>query len=1017
MKNSIKFYHFVDTGTFKSRVGVLVFMFVSLFGGLSVAMAQSNAYKGNVADDAGNPLIGVNVVVDGTTVGTITDIDGNFSFSYSAPEAKLKVSFIGYQTQLVDAKANGSVSIVLKEDLLGIDEVVVVGYGAQKKSLVTGAISSVKAEDIATSAATRVEQALQGRSAGVSILPASGSPGAGSKIRIRGVNSNGNSNPLFIVDGMKTGSIDNISPSDIESVEVLKDAASAAIYGTEGANGVIIITTKGGKKGETLVSYNFQAGMQSARTKMELMNADQYVNFLKEAGVMTISDYTTDTNWLDEIFENAPMQKHHISISGGSDRSTYMVSGSYQTQDGIVGGADANFKRFTARVNGKHQVKDWLEVGNNVSYSHFTRKSIGEDDEYRGVLNNALLIDPLTPVKYAKGQEPQRVKDMINEGKKLLKDEDGAIYGLPEYVTGEIANPVAAIQTYKGTVTQDKLLASFYATVSPIKGLTFTSRFGVDMAYQINHRWAPVYYVSSERQNGLNTVDDNIDKYFSWLWENFGSYNMKFGENNLTVLAGYSAEEYQHPSYYLHSAPMAKEGENYAYHNYTSRDYDEVGGDFTNTKRTSMFGRLSYSFMDKYMLESSFRYDASSVFPSNNQGAFFPSLSAGWVVSQEDFWGDFGIDYLKVRASWGQNGSDANLPGNEDKEFWTGAGIRIPNALGAYYPGYQIDKMVNTDLRWERSEQLDLGVDLRFLEGRLSVTADYYNKQTKDLIVLATPPLSVGLNPSFINGGNVTNTGFDFEIGYNDHAGDFNYGINLNVSTVKNEVTSINSPTPIMGANVRGSDVTVFEEGFPIWYFYGYKTDGIDPQTGRPIVVSTDDNPEITAADKTMIGSPHPDLIFGGNVNLSYKNFDFSMFLQGTQGNDIYMAWFRNDRPTSNKPAFFYEDRWTGAGSVSTMPKPDPSSDEVYRSDLMIADGSYLRVKQLQLGYSLPKDMLKKVGLGKARIYVSLDDYFTFTKYKGLDPEAGSNNDNSQGIDRGVYPIPGKFMFGLSVDF
>jgi TonB-linked SusC/RagA family outer membrane protein len=1018
MKNSINFNRSSVTGTLFSKVRLMLLVVLMLVAGgaMSSASAQGNAYSGKVLDAEGSSLIGVNVMVEGTTVGTVTDVDGNFSLSYSADEATLIVSFIGYKTKEVEASVGDNLTITLEEDLMGIDQVVVVGYGVQKKSLVTGAISSVKSEDMENSSNARVGQALQGRTAGVTVLPTSGSPGAGSKIRIRGVSSNGNSDPLYIVDGMKTGSIDNIAPNDIESIEILKDAASAAIYGTEGANGVILITTKGGTKGESKISYNFQAGIQSSRTKMKLMSAEQYVGYLDEADIQSIDSYDYDTDWLGEVFENAPMQKHHISFSGGNDKSTYMISGSYLNQDGIVGGNNANFERFTARINGKHQIKEWLEVGNNLSYSHFTRKSIGEDDEYRGVLNNALLIDPLTPVVYPEGQVPQNVTDMVNSGQQLLRNEDGDIYGLPAYTTGEIANPIAAVQTYKGGLTSDKVLGSFYATLKPLKGLSITSRFGFDLAYNINHSWSPVYYVSSERQNGTNTIDDNIDKYFSWLWENFASYNMNFGENNLTLLAGYSAESYQHPSFYLHSAPMPKEGENYAYHNYSSRDYDQVGGDLEETRRTSVFGRLSYDYANKYMIESSFRYDASSVFPENNKGAFFPSLSAGWLISEEDFWGDLG--YLKLRASWGQNGSDANLPGNEDKEFWIGEGIRLPNANGNYYPGYKIEKMTNPDLRWERSEQLDVGVDYRAFNGKLSLAVDYYDKQTKDLIIMATPPLSVGLNPSFINGGDVSNKGFDFEVGYRDNDGEFKYGVSANLSTVNNEVTKINSPTPIMGVNVRGSDVTVFEEGEPIWYFYGYKTDGIDAQTGAPNVVDTDGKEGITAADKTNIGDPHPDFVYGGNINLSYMGFDFSMFLQGTYGNDIYMAWYRNDRPKTNKPEYFYTDRWTGAGDESaTMPKPDASSDYIYRSDLMIADGSYMRIKQLQLGYTLPSDVVNRIGIGRARLYVSLDDYFTITKYKGLDPEAGSNNDASQGIDRGVYPIPGKFMFGLSIDF
>ncbi len=992
-------------------------IFLGMF--MLCGMVQAQDVSGVIADTSG-PLPGANVIVKGTTNGTTTDFDGKFTLSDVSANAILQISFVGYSSQEVALNGKKIIKVILTENANSLDEVVVVGYGSKKKSLVTGAISSIKSDDIKNNGATRVEGAMQGKVSGISVLSNSGSPGAASKIRIRGTGSNGNADPIYIVDGMKTYSIDNIDGGDIESIEVLKDAASSAIYGTEGANGVVIITTKSGKNyDKPLISYDSQFGVQSERTKMELMNESQYRTYLNEAGVQNIASNGVNTNWLNEVFEDAWVEKHHLSFAGGSDKSTYLLSGSYTNQDGIVGGERANFKRYTARLNSKHKVNNWLEVGNNLSYSNTSRGVIGEDDEYRGILNNALLMDPLTPVTYTNGI-PANVATLLADGKTILADENGNYYGLPAYVTGEIANPVAMLTTQKRTIKTDKILGTFFATAKPTEGLELTTRLGIDVNYSVNSNWNPIYYVSSERQNSLATIDDNITKSSSWLWENFATYTRSFNKHNYTLLLGVSAEKYQSPNWYLFSGPMPKEGGNYAYHDYTQDDdLDKTGGNFIERRKKSTFGRFSYAFDEKYLLEGTLRYDESSAFSDKNKGAYFPSISAGYVVSKENFWKqDSKIDYLKIRASWGQVGSDQNLLGNEDLQFFTSAGIKIPDGNGGFLPGYEAGNIPNKDLTWETSEQLDLGLDLRAFDGKLTFSTDYFDKKTKDLIVSGNGliPLSVGRNFGNFNGGTVSNKGWEFELGYNDKLGDFTYSANLNISTLKNMVTDLAVESPIDGVNVRGFDTTRFEEGQPIWYFRGYKTDGIDATTGKPIIVDVDNSGDITPNDITNIGDPHPDLLFGGQINLGYKNFDFNLNFQGTKGNDIYMLWNRTDRPYSNKPAFLFDGRWTGAGSNASFPKADVSSDDLYRSDLMVGDGSYMRIKQIQFGYTLPSEVIKKIQLDRLRFYVSIEDYFTFTKYEGLDPEAGSSNNQSQGIDRGVYPIPGKIIVGLSVN-
>ncbi|BAX81046.1 SusC/RagA family TonB-linked outer membrane protein [Labilibaculum antarcticum] len=969
---------------------------------------------GKITDPTGFGIPGVNISLKGTTVGTVSDIDGNYSILASS-ENVIVYSFIGYTTQEILVADQTTINIVMLEDAIGMDEVVVVGYGVQKKSLVTGSISSIKSEDIQNVPVSRADQAIQGKTAGVSVLSTSGSPGAGTKIRIRGVNSNGNSNPLFIVDGMKTGDINNIDPGDIQSMEVLKDAASAAIYGTEGANGVILITTKGGKAGESKISYDFQYGFQSSRSDLEVMNASEYQQWMQESGAGTVTQNGTDTDWLDEIFEVAPMQKHHISFSGGSDKTTYSISGSYYGQDGIVGGDKAKYERFTARANVKSQLNDWLEVGDNLSFSHSKQKYIGEDDVYRGAVNSALLMDPLTPTTY--DGTPSNVQSLLDEGRTILQNEDGKYYGLPEYITGETANPLALLDTYNNDIVQDKILGNVYATIKPIKGLTFTSRVGIDLTYQIDHSWAPTYYFSAESQNSQTYVDDNINKWYTWLWENFASYNTKFGDHDLTLLAGYSAEEYQAPDYSMHSAPLIKEGDQYAYQGYTTSDeFDKTGGGYVNHTMTSFFGRLSYNYLNRYMLEVSLRRDATDVFPVDNQAAVFSAVSAGWTISEEDFFDFKGIDYLKLRGSWGENGSRSNIPGNEGTEFYV-FGLQYPGADDVYQAGAEIDKLVNPDLKWETTEQLDLGFDLRALNGKISFSMDYYNKKTKDLLTTGSGPLSAGNDFPIQNVGDVTNKGFDFELGYNNRDNKFKYSVNLNLSTLDNEVTRLDVDSPVKGDNLRGYDLTWFEEGLPIWYFKGYKTAGIDDTTGEVNVVDVNEDGEITDADQTYIGDPHADFLYGATFNAQYKGFDFNLFVQGSEGNDVFMGWFRSDRQFSNKPKFMFEDRWTPTNTSASRPAANNSSDYVYRSDLMVSDGSYIRIKQIQLGYTLPKTLVQKAGIDRARVFVSLDDFFTFTDYEGLDPEAGSTNNTRQGVDRGVYPIAGKVIFGVSVNF
>jgi TonB-linked SusC/RagA family outer membrane protein len=998
--------------------------------------AQTNQTFGSVKDSEGQALPGVNILVKGTSTGTVTDIDGNFVVNTQYSDV-LMISFIGFISQEITVENQSFLNVTLQEQSLDMDEVIVVGYGVKKKSLSTASISSVKGEELMNRPVSRADQAMQGKIAGVSVLSNSGSPGAGTMIRIRGTNSNGDSNPLFIVDGMKTSDINNIDPSDIESMEILKDAASAAIYGTEGSNGVILITTKLGKTGVSKITYDYQYALQSARSKVDMMNSEEYQTWMNETGdvSITLDDTSADTDWLDEICEIVPMQKHHLSFSGANEKTSYLISSSYYTQNGIIGDDKAKYDRLTTRVNVKSNIKDWLEVGENINYSRSKQKYIGEDNEYGSVVNCALLMDPTTPVVYDDeelySERIAELKELEEDGYSILTDKNGDYYGLTEQALVEITNPVAQLTTYHNKITSDKFLGMVYATLKPIKGLQITSRFGLDLTYKTNHSWSGEYYYASDSYSNTTSVTDNIYKWDTWLWENFASYNFSIADHNFSFLAGYSSEEYTYDYYYMSSGYLVDEGDSYAHQGYAdSDDYDAVSGSYDNQTMLSMFSRFSYDFKDRYMFEASVRRDAASVFPSKNRAAIFPAFSAGWVVSEENFFKIPKMDYVKLRASWGQNGSKSNLSGNQDEEAWSFDASCI-DSDGNSVSGAEVASLTNEDLKWEKTEQLDLGFDIRAFDGKVSFGMDYYHKKTKDLIVDGTGPSSVGANYPSVNGGDVVNKGFDFELGYRNYDHAFKYGINANLSILDNEVTHLASEYAISGDVLRTYELTWFEEGYPIWYFKGYKTDGIvsaedisssdlysDFEVGDAKVVDVDGDGDISSSDKTYIGDPHPDLLYGLTLNAQYKGFDMNVFIQGTQGNDVFMGWFRADRLASNKPKFLYDDRYTSTNTDASMPAANNSSDYVYRSDLMVGDGSYVRIKQIQLGYSLSQQLLNKVGVVKSmRLYVSIDDYFTFTKYKGLDPEAGSSVNNRQGVDRGLYPISGKVMFGLSVNF
>jgi TonB-dependent starch-binding outer membrane protein SusC len=1038
MKSDV--YNLSKLNTLAKKV---LFLTGILFLSVTFTLTAQEAFNfsGMVQGENGEPLPGVNVVEKGTTNGTISGIDGAFQINLNKQNILFVFSMIGYETIEKELKANVKEIIVLKESVVGLSEILVVGYGIQKRSNITGAIAKLGNKEIAQLPTTNVNEALQGRIAGVNVTTTSGSPGAGQKVVIRGVATNGNVQPLYVVDGMATSNIDNLEPNDVESVTVLKDAASAAIYGAEAANGVVLITTKSGAKGPGKVEYSFQVGSQSIGDYTQPMDASSYATWINEAnvGVTIPTNSSINTNWMDETLNTAMLQRHHLAFSGATEKGNYYVSGGYMNQDGVIGGDKSHYERFTLRTNITQQIKPWIKVGTNVNYTHMQRNSITEDSEFGGIISSALMLDPLTPVIYD-GALPEFAQNVLNGGNTLVQNSDGFYYGLSPYVKGEIANPLAMIEIAKGGTKEDKFMGNMYLTLGDEswKGFKFTTRTSADVANQLFHTWFPTYWFSSERMNTQANVRDNTNTWFTWMWENYVSYDKSFGiKHNISAVAGISAKQSTHKYINTQSGPMFAEGDNFAQHGGVEIA-GRVSGNLRDTRTSSYFARASYDYDGKYLVNAIFRRDGTSLLHPDQRWGNFPSVSAGWILSKEEFWNVDFIDFFKVRASWGTNGNLSGLGPDQFRSLIISAGIQYPKPGGGFYTGAEPELLANPELTWATSEQIDLGFDMNMLGDKLSVGFDYFHKKTRDLLVPGTPPPSVGNNAPFVNAGDVTNKGVELELVYRNYDRAVKYDISTNFTWLNNEVTFLNPLLDRVGGTSIGTGwtATYLELNQPVWFFRGYKTDGIfqnqaqidaykadngglagyNPVPGDPIVVNTNGDNLINNEDQTSIGSPHPKFMWGTYLNFSYSGFDMRLFLQGVHGQDVLLGWNRYDRSTSNRPQFFFDERWTGEGSTNERPRADQSSPYIYNSDLMVFKGSYVKIRQIQLGYTVPVKLMKN-NIQNLRLSLSLDEFFTFTNYPGMDPVTGSGNDNGQGIDRGFYPSPRKVLFGLTLAF
>ena len=1000
--------------------------------------AQTVQVSGKVLEPDSQPAIGAAVFQQGNeSNGTVTDMDG--SFRISVPKgAKLVISSLGFATATVDAV--DGVVVTLENDSNFLEDVVVVGYGVQKKSNLTGAISTVSSKDIEGRTITNLNQALQGKTAGVNLVTTSAQPGAVPTIRIRGIASNGTSDPLYVVDGLITEDISQIDPNTIESMEVLKDAASAAIYGAQAGNGVILISTKKGAKGRSSVAYDMQFSMSSLAHKPELLSSKDYFQqqleynptFTEDEMLLLIQtgvwDGKSSTDWYSEVFNASPTWRHTVTAQGANDKGSFFLSLSNLDEDGIVKLKRDYYKRFAVSLNADYQVQPWLKVGVTADYANYECGPVTDavsthgEGFYLNVFGATIAMPPYVAATYAPGSVPDAIQSVIDKGElQVYTDENGNYYGE--------AHPLATMKAREMKNYGNSISGTLFANFTPLKGLVVTSRLGYRLSDAHSYVYAHKAFMSTYIQITDNSVKrtNNSDTYYQW--ENFANYSHSFGRHNLSAMVGMSYSQNQNVYNYLSVTKTIEDSDLFADISFASSDAGKTMYAYdTYRRKLSYFGRLSYDYDEKYLAEAIFRADAAdtSVLPATNRWGYFPSFSAGWVISKEDFWRNLGspVSFLKLRGSWGLNGSTSNLSGYSysNSLYLESAGYAFSNTGLNYTQVQYPTQLYNPNLKWETSQQLDLGLDLRAFADRLSFSIDYYDKQTKDLIINnVNVPYEAGNAAAPMNAGNIKNTGVEIDLGWKDQIGDFFYSVSGNIATLDNKVTYLDPNVGdgrIYGTALNGNYVTAFEVGKPVWYFYGYHMSGLD-ENGAPVyqdqlTVDTDGDGVADAADglidandKIMIGKPLPSLSYGLTLSLGWKGFDLTVFGNGTVGNDVMMAYSVTSISYHLKSMF--DQRWTPTNTNARYPAPSINNyDKYISSDAILFDGSYFRIKQIQLGYTLPSRISKKFLVENLRVYASADNAFLFTKYPGIDPEVAANAITGMGIDFGSYPTTKK---------
>ena len=977
--------------------------------GLSVAaFAQNITVSGVVLDAARQPIIGAFVVEQGTSNGTSASLDGEFSLKV-APGSVLEVSCIGYVTRTVTVSNEQRLEIILEDDTQMLEETVVVGYGVQKKSVVTASISKVDGDALNKVRASTVNDAIKGKVSGVQITQASGQPGSGSQIKIRGIGSVNNSDPLYIVDGMAVdGGIDYLNPNDIQSVEILKDAASAAIYGARAANGVVLVTTRNGEKGKASLTYNGSYGWQNPWRKKEVLNATEYMVIMNEARIndggaplysaAEIAAAGKGTDWQDETFNyNAPITQHQLSVSGGTDKAMYFVSLGYFKQDGIVGGnyGKSNYDRLSVRANNTYipfeskerNFLNKLTLTANIAYSNINSTGITTNSEFGSVLGSAVGFNPSIPV-FASDAEAARI---LAEHPTAIVAADGRVYSLPPTGYQELTNPVANLDTPSNTYYKThKIVANFAAELDILPGLKFKTSFGTDLAFWRNRGYGFEQYKSSMNQTLTSWVNMGMNEGLRWQVENYFSYNRQFGKHAIAAVLGQSAMSYSYiyvsgTDYNLKETNPAMAYIDSAIGSTDDERTSGGTGGYDHQRLASYFFRFDYNFDERYMLEFTLRRDGSSRFGPGHKWATFPAVSAGWNMTNEPWFREGRPDWinqLKLRASWGRNGNEnignfryASLM-DTGQEYYFGIGA---TPYGNMYSGASPAALANPTIRWEESEQVDVGFDARLFGDRLSFGYDFYNKRTKGMLMDKPIPAYVGQGAPMSNLGDMRNWGHEFEISWQHQVGDFHYSVSANASLLRNRLINLGNESGEavyqsngasgIGDYVKGSNGMVWP------YFYGMKTNGIfqnwaevesyrdrdgnlmqpSAQPGDVRFVDVNGDGYVNDNDRTMIGKGMPDWTAGLTMSADWKGIDLTLFFQGSFGNDVFDYCMRGDIPAQNRPGWVL-DRWIGEGTSNRIPRmTNANPNQNWRSsDLWVKDGSYVCLRPPSLATPSP---------------------------------------------------------------
>jgi len=1005
---------------------VLVLFLFCFLGIHAFAQSKAISLSGTVTDQKGQALIGVNVVATGTSSGTITDTDGKWLLSVPTTAAELKFSYIGYTDKAISIGSSRVINVQLTESTEQIDEIVVIGYGSVRKSDLTGAVSSVKADDIARQPVANVAQALQGLATGVSVTSNSGSPGGSVSIRIRGIGTVNDANPLYVVDGMPTSNVSFLNGNDIQNIEVLKDASATAIYGSRGANGVILITTKHGVVGKDQIEFSSYWGNQQINTDLGLLNGQQWYDIQTEINKtrttpinLANADPGISTNWLKEVSQKAFMQNYGLSFSGGDEKSTYNLSLNYLYQDGTI--KKTNYERINSRLNFERKVNKTISVGTNFNIATSARDKILEGSNTVGIMNSAIKLEPVVPVK----------------------NNDGT-WGYSKYI--DYPNPVAAIEYTNSNEKNLNLVGNLYAKVNLAKGLFFKTLLGIDYNRYDSYDFDPTYYVSNAQQNTINKVYRGYGKTDNIMTENTLNYNGNFDKHSINAVIGYTAEQTRYEDIY---ATKQNTPNNTAEMQYLSAAQLASSATATGTAYESALlsylGRVNYSYDNRYLATATFRADGSSRFGKSNRYGYFPSFALAWKFTNESFVKNLGLDWLdsgKVRFGWGQVGNQ-NIDNYMFQNLLTSSAqyaylYGIPETL---YQGIVAVAMGNADVKWETTESTNIGIDLSLLRGRLNFSGEYYDKTTKDMLLTEPIPYFLGFETGpMTNVGSVKNKGWEFSLEWRDKIGkNFGYNIGGNITTIKNEVLSLGSGKAISGGAIRNGNATYTSVGNPIGSLWGYKTDGLintaeeyaDVRTRQPnadygdvIFVNYNKDGVLSDLDKTVIGSPIPDFIYGFNLGAEYKGIDCSISFEGSYGNEIFnaMRYFTYSLADVTNKSVDVLDYYSATNTDGTMPRlnGNDKNDNNRISDRYIEDGSYLRLKNLQIGYTLPVSLTKKFYVNKFRFFVSGQNLITFTKYSGADPEVGqisSTNYLSRGVDIGSYPQAKTITGGINIIF